>query len=218
MTTVLIVDDEPLVRAGVRVILGSDARVEVVGEAATGREAVDMVLRHRPAVVLMDIRMPELDGLSAIEEIRRHLPSQRVIVFTTYGESGYIARAVEIGVDGFLTKSGDPHDLLAGIAAVADGGACLSPAVTAYVLSALQRDDPVRTADAGAAVTALSPRERDVLRLVAAGRSNAEIATELFLGHGTVKGYVSSILTRLGVRNRVEAAVVAWEASRREHL
>lgn len=214
MTTLLIADDEPLARVGLRSILETDDRNDIVTEAATGREAVALTLRHRPAVVLMDIRMPQLDGLAAIEEIRRALPAQRVIVCTTFGEPGYIARAVDIGVNGFLTKSGDPHDLLRGVAAVADGGACLSPAVTAQVLASLRQHDPVEAANAEARVAALSSRERDVLALVAAGRSNAEIASQLYLGEGTVKGYVSAMFTHLGVRNRVEAAAVAWDASR----
>jgi DNA-binding NarL/FixJ family response regulator len=214
---VLVADDEPVVRAGVRAVLAADDGLEVVAEAGTGRAAVDLTLRHRPDVVLMDIRMPELDGLGAAAEILRHRPEQAVVILTTFGEAAYLERAVALGVAGFLVKSGDPFDLLRGVRAVADGGACLSPAAARHVLRALR---PARPGDAGAsaraaaAVEALPPRERDVLRLVAEGRSNAEIATDLALTEGTVKGYVSSLLATLGVRNRVEAALVAWEAGR----
>lgn len=212
--SVLVADDELLIRAGLRAVLGADAGLEIVAEATTGREAVDLTLRHRPDVVLMDIRMPELDGLTATEEIRRLRPAQAVIVLTTFGEAPYIDRAVEIGVDGFLIKSGDPYDLMRGIRAVADGGACLSPTVAAGLLAQLKGRRAGGAADAGRALAGLPPREREVLRRLARGASNAEIAVELSLAEGTVKGYVSSILTQLGVRNRVEAALVAWEAGR----
>lgn len=216
MTSILIADDEPLVRAGLRTVIKTDQSLDVVAEAATGRRAVDLTRRYRPAVVLMDIRMPDLDGLSASEEIQRLFPEQKIIVFTTFAEPDYIDRAVEAGVNGFLTKSGDPRDLLHGIHAVLGGGSCLAPTVASHVLTALRRRHPTRTSNALAAVATLAPRERDVLMHVAAGRSNTEIAARLFLSHGTVKAYISSILTRLGVRNRVEASTIAWEAARHD--
>jgi DNA-binding NarL/FixJ family response regulator len=169
----------------------------------------------------MDIRMPDLDGLSATEEIRRSRPEQAVVVLTTFGEAAYVERAVAAGVAGFLVKSGDPYDLLRGVRAVSGGGACLSPSVAGHVLGALRRAQPGRGAagtagtagrDAAEAAARLPVRERDVLRLLAGGRTNAEIAAELSLAEGTVKGHVSSLLAGLGVRNRVEAALVAWEA------
>jgi DNA-binding NarL/FixJ family response regulator len=213
---IIVADDEPLIRAGLRAVLAADGDIEVVAEATTGREAVELVLGHRPDVVLMDIRMPDLDGLTATEEIRRYRSEQAVVVLTTFGEAAYLERAVAAGVAGFLIKSGDPYDLLRGVRAVAGGGACLSPSAASQVLGALRRARPVGAGTAGrdatGAVGRLQPRERDVLRLLAGGRTNAEIATQLSLAEGTVKGHVSSLLAGLGVRNRVEAALVAWEA------
>jgi DNA-binding NarL/FixJ family response regulator len=212
---IVIADDEPVVRAGIRAVLAADDRLDVVAEAGTGREAIDLTLRHRPDVVLMDIRMPVLDGLAATEEILRQRPEQAVVVLTTFGEAAYLERAVAIGVAGFLVKSGDPYDLLRGIHAVADGGSCLSPAAARHVLRAMRpAGNRVTSDEAQAALKGLPPRERDVLQLLAAGRSNAEIARELALTEGTVKGYVSSLLATLGVRNRVGAALVAWEGGR----
>jgi DNA-binding NarL/FixJ family response regulator len=210
VTRVLLADDEPAIRAGFREILESDPMIEVIAaEAANGRQAVELALAERPDIVLMDIRMPELDGLAAIAEIRRARPEQAAIIVTTFGDDDYIARAVQLGVNGFLTKSGDPYDLIRGVKAAGAGGAALSPAVAAHLI------DVLRTApgtDAHSRVASLTTRESQVLGLLAKGHSNAEIAAELFLVEGTVKGYVSNILTQLGVRNRVEAAVLAHHA------
>jgi DNA-binding NarL/FixJ family response regulator len=211
---VLVVDDDPLVRAGVRAVLCTDPSIRVVAEASDGRESVDLTDRHRPDVVLMDVRMPGMDGLAAVREIRRRHPEQRVVVLTTFGEAGYVREAIAVGVNGFLLKAGDPHDLVRGVHAVVTGAACLSPAVAAMVLEdARTREAHQATARASAeAVGALSPRERQVLDLVARGCSNAEIAGQLHLGEATVKGYLTAVFTRLGVRNRVEAALIAWQA------
>lgn len=211
MISVLLADDEAMIRAGVRSILATDPEIEVVAEAADGSAAVELVRAHRPRVALLDIRMPRLDGLAAGAQIRRLVPQTAVIVLTTFGEDDYIARALGEGVSGFLLKSGDPRELIAGVHAVADGGAYLSPQVARRVI-ALGGGLLARGPAARDRIGALTEREREVLALVGAGLSNAEIGRQLFLVEGTVKSYLSTIFTRLGVRNRVQAAIIAYEA------
>jgi len=209
---VLVADDEAMIRAGVRAILATDPDVEVVAEAADGRDAVEAARRHRPDVVLLDVRMPAMDGLAAAEELRRAVPSAAVVVLTTFGEDEYIDRALTAGAAGFLLKSGDPRELLAGVHAAAGGAAFLSPKVAQRVIVAWTSGRTGKAAAARARIATLTEREREVLALVGAGLSNAAIAGRLFLVEGTVKAYVSTILTRLGVRNRVQAALLAHEA------
>ncbi|MEU3662176.1 response regulator transcription factor [Streptomyces sp. NPDC032940] len=214
MIRVLLADDEAMVRAGVRAILASGGESEVVAEAGDGREAVELTRAHRPDVALLDIRMPRLDGLAAAEEIVRTVPGTAVAMLTTFSEQAYVARALSAGATGFLLKSGDPYELMAGVRAVADGAAFLSPKVARYVIEDLGRGGGrlARAEHARARVARLSPREREVLGLVGAGLSNPEIAARLHLVEGTVKAYVSAVLDRLDVRNRVQAAIVAYEA------
>ncbi|MDT0377733.1 response regulator transcription factor [Streptomyces sp. DSM 42041] len=213
MVRVVIADDEAMIRAGVRSILTADPRVEVVAEAADGHEAVEACRRHRPDIVLMDIRMPKLDGLAAAAELRAAKVETAVVVLTTFGEDAYISRALDQGAAGFLLKASDPRDLISGVHAVAAGGACLSPLVARRLITEMRRTSPPRAQDSAARTAALTAREQEVLGLLGAGLSNAEIARRLHLVEGTVKGYVSTILARLGVRNRVQAAIVAHEAS-----
>ena len=212
MIRVLIADDEAMMRAGVRSILESDAEIEVVFEAANGREAIDGTQRHRPDVTVLDIRMPVLDGLSAATEIAATVPVTRIVMLTTFGEDDYIERALGGGALGFLLKAADPRELIAGVRAVSEGGAYLSPDIARRVIAPYRAGDRTRSAEAREAAAGLTDREREVLALLGAGASNAEIGTKLHLVEGTVKGYVSAILAKLGVRNRVEAAVLAYRA------
>lgn len=209
--SVLIVDDEPLIRSGIRAILGSDPDMSVVGEASDGREAVSGVLRFRPQVVLLDIRMPNLDGLDAIPEILRAWPETKIVMLTTFGEDAYIAGALERGAVGFLLKASDPRELQDAVRAVAAGAAYLSPRVAQRVIDRF-RSGPSPDAEARSRIDELSERECDVLALLGAGKANSEVARELFLTEGTVKGYVSAILAKLGAANRVQAAILAHRA------
>jgi DNA-binding NarL/FixJ family response regulator len=209
---VLLADDEAMIRAGVRAILSAAPDVEVVAEAADGHQAVEQARAYRPDVVLLDIRMPVLDGLSAAAELRRVVPATAVVMLTTFGEDEYVAAALEAGVSGFLLKSGDPYELMAAVRAAHEGAAFLSPRVARQVIAQLSGELRARRQAARAKVAVLTPRERDVMALLGAGLSNAEIGRRLFLVEGTVKAHVSALMTRLGVRNRVQAAVVAHEA------
>ncbi|MCE7001703.1 response regulator transcription factor [Kibdelosporangium philippinense] len=208
MIRVVLADDETMIRAGIAAILSSDAGIEVVAQADDGRQAVDHVLSTRPDIAVLDIQMPVLDGLAAAEEIWRLRPQTGVVMLTTFGEDEYIERALAVGANGFLLKTGDPDELIAGIKAVADGAAFLSPKVAKRVIDQLPR----KSVGARAKVTTLTPKETEVLALVGSGLSNADIAATLFIVEGTVKAHVTAILGRLGVRNRVQAAILAYEA------
>jgi DNA-binding NarL/FixJ family response regulator len=212
MIRVLLADDEAMIRAGVRAILSADPGIEVVAEAGDGREAVELVLSHRPDVALLDIRMPRLDGLEAAEEIRRIMPETALVMLTTFSEDEYIARALGAGVSGFLLKSGNPHELIAGVRAVAEGAAFLSPDVARRVIAQLGGGRLSRSAEARQRLEPLTGREREVVALVGAGHSNREIAAELYVVEGTVKAHVSAVLGRLGLKNRVQLAILAYEA------
>ncbi|WP_372342847.1 response regulator [Paeniglutamicibacter sp. ZC-3] len=210
--TVLLADDEALVRAGVRAILSSDPGIEVVAEAADGREALELAARFRPSVALLDIRMPVLDGLAAARELAVRLPGTAVAMLTVFGEDEYIDAALKVGVSGFLLKASAPQELIAGVKAVASGAAYLSPRVARRVVDRLRAVDVGAPQVARAAVAQLSARETDVLILLGAGYSNAQIGARLHLTEGTVKGHVSAILLKLGAVNRVQAAVLAHHA------
>lgn len=212
MIRVLLADDEAMIRAGVRAILSTAEDIEVVAEASDGREAVDLALKHRPDVCLLDIRMPRLDGLQAAAELHKAAPATAVAMLTTFSEDEYIASALGSGAAGFLLKSGNPRELIAGVQAVAEGGAYLSPSIARRVISRLGAGQLGKQATARARTEELTAREREVLALVGAGLSNAEIAGRLHVVEGTVKAYVSQVLARLGFKNRVQAAILAYEA------
>ncbi|MEO1245471.1 MAG: response regulator transcription factor [Pseudomonadota bacterium] len=209
---VAVVDDQALVRSGFAMILGNEEDIEVVGLAATGLEAVELARDERPDILLMDIRMPEMDGLEATEKILREADwSVRIIVLTTFDPDEYIYQALRAGASGFLLKDTPPEELVAAIRSVAKGGALLSPSITRRLIG--------RFADRLAADTAhadglkrLTQREREVLAALARGLSNLEIADALFVSATTVKSHVSNILSKLGLRDRAQAVVFAYES------
>ena len=207
---VLVVDDQSLVRAGFRLVLENHADLEVVGEASNGNEAIHSAGRLEPDVVLMDIRMPELDGIAATREItKRH--SARVLVLTTYDLDEYVYDALQAGASGFLLKDTPPEQLADGIRAVAAGEALLAPTVTRRLIEEFARIGPSRRARP-AELDELTPRELEVLQLLARGMSNAEIAAALVLSGTTVKTHVTRVLMKLGLRDRVQAVVLAYES------
>ncbi|MBX6389289.1 MAG: response regulator transcription factor [Frankia sp.] len=206
---VLVADDQSMVRAGFRLLLAREPDIEVVAEASSGREAIRQAARHRPTVILMDIRMPDLDGLRATREILAANNEARVLVLTTFDLDEYIYEALRAGASGFVLKDDPPEQLLAAIRTVAAGDALLSPAVTRRVISQFVRMQPPAPPPALADLTA---RERDVFRLIAHGLSNAEIGRELYIGEGTVKTHVTHVLQKLGLRDRVQAVVLAYQS------
>jgi len=208
---VLLVDDDDLMRAGLRSVLSSDHSVEVVGEALDGRDAVGRIPGLKPDVVLMDVRMPRLDGISATREIAATAPGVRVLVLTTFEDDDYIFGALSAGASGFLLKRTKPEELIAAIHTVAAGEALLSPSVTRRVVDRMAQRIPVGTTREEERLNELTPRERDVLHLLARGLSNREIADALVVEESTVKTHVKRILMKLEVRDRVHAVILAYE-------
>jgi DNA-binding NarL/FixJ family response regulator len=206
---VLLVDDDDLMRAGLRSVLSSDETIEVVGEAGDGRLAVDEIRRLRPDVVLMDIRMPGLDGISATREVLAGFPEVKVLVLTTFEDDDYIFDALNAGASGFLLKRTKPEELISAIHTVADGDSLLSPSVTRRVIDRMMTQ-PVAGLS-GARLDDLTPREREVLELVGRGLSNREIADSFVIEESTVKTHVKRILMKLGLRDRVQAVIFAYE-------
>ena len=212
MIRVLLVDDQALVRAGFRMILEAEQDIDVVGEAADGIEAISEAGRLEPDVVLMDVRMPELDG---IEATRRLLSNgdggTKVVMLTTFDMDEYVYDALRAGASGFLLKDVPPEHLIDGIRSVASGDALLAPSITRRLIEEFVRSAPARTA-APEGLDELTARELEVLQLIARGMSNAEIAKELFVSETTVKTHVAHVLMKLGLRDRVQAVVLAYEA------
>ncbi|MFI5844818.1 response regulator [Catenuloplanes sp. NPDC051500] len=212
MIRILLADDQPLVRAGLNTVLASDPELQVVAEAADGRAVLAAVERSRPDVALLDIRMPGMDGLTAAESLRASHPALRVMIITTFDEDRYIARALDAGVHGFLLKSSDPYELIGGIKAAMNGGTVLASAVAHRIVHVLHGGELRKRLAARSGIQALTPRERDVLALVGAGLSNAEIGRRLHLAEGTVKIHVSALLGKLGLTSRVQATIYAYQA------
>jgi DNA-binding NarL/FixJ family response regulator len=208
--TVVLADDQALVRRGFRLILETEPDIEVVAEAEDGQQAIDAVRRHRPAVVLMDIQMPGLDGLEATRRILGDAGNQtRVLILTTFERDDYVFEALQVGASGFLLKTAPPEDLLTAVRVVARGEALLSPSVTRRVIQEVTRHQ--RRAPRSLDLDRLTQRELEVLRLLAEGLSNAEIAAKLYLSETTVKTHTSSVLSKLGLRDRVQVVIFAYK-------
>jgi DNA-binding NarL/FixJ family response regulator len=208
---VLLADDQAMVRAGFRMILESEPDIAVVGEAADGEQAVASARRLRPDIVMMDIQMPGGDGLRATRRITEDPELQcRVVILTTFESDEYVFEALQVGASGFLIKNAPPEELLQAVRVVAAGEALLAPSVTRRMIQQFAR----RTArpELGVQLESLTQREREVLTMLARGRSNAELAAELFVSEGTIKTHVSSLLAKLGLRDRVQAVVLAYES------
>jgi len=207
---ILVADDQPLVRAGIRRVIEADETLGVIGEAGDGHEAVALTKALRPDVVLMDIRMPILDGIEATARLAESGSEARIVVLTTFGLDEYVLGALRAGASGFILKEAPPEEILAAIHIVASGDALIAPSMTKAVIEELGRRP--RRAELAARLNDLTPREREVLGLLAEGLSNAEIAERLVLGEGTVKTHVAHVLAKLGVRDRVQAVVYAYES------
>jgi DNA-binding NarL/FixJ family response regulator len=204
---VVIADDQPMMRAGFKAVLEATGNIEVVAEAANGTEAVKAATEHMPDVVLMDIRMPDMDGIEAT----RRLPRQRILILTTFGLDEYILDALRAGASGFLLKDAPTQEVIAAVRAVAAGDAVLSATVTRQLLDQVARRLPAPITREPDAAEALTGREQEVLRMLATGLTNAEIAEALTLSEPTVKTHVSHILGKLGLRDRVQAVIYAYE-------
>ena len=208
---VLIVDDDDLMRAGLKAVLSSDETIDVVGEASNGRTAVQRVLELRQDVVLMDVRMPDFDGISATREVVAASPEAKVVILTTFEQDDYIFGALNAGASGFLLKRTSPEELLAAIHSIAAGDSLLSPSVTRRVIDRMAQH-PAAEAVFDERLDELTPREREVLEQVARGLSNSEIAAALVIEESTVKTHVKRILMKLRLRDRVQAVIFAYES------
>jgi DNA-binding NarL/FixJ family response regulator len=211
MTSVLIADDQALVRVGLRKILEAEPETSVVGEAGDGDDAVAEARRLHPDVVLMDIRMPVLDGIEATRRIVRDRAQTRVLILTTFGLDTYVYDALRAGASGFMLKDAPPEEIAAAVAIVARGDALLAPAVTRAVIEEFAREQPVAVSAPPPAVAELTPREQEVFDLLARGLSNPEICGQLVISEATTKTHVAHILQKLDLRDRVQAVIYAYE-------
>jgi DNA-binding NarL/FixJ family response regulator len=211
MTSILIADDQALVRVGLRKILEAEPETDVVGEAADGEDAVAAAGRLRPDVVLMDIRMPVLDGIEATRRIVGAQPGTRVLILTTFGVDTYVYDALRAGASGFMLKDAPPEEIVAAVRIVATGEALLAPAVTRAVIEEFARQSPAPPSAPPLAVEELTPREREVLDLLARGLSNPEICEQLVISDATAKTHVARILQKLDLRDRVQVVIYAYE-------
>ena len=211
MTSVLLADDQALVRVGLRKILENEPDTTVVAEAENGEEAVAAAARFRPDVVLMDIRMPVLDGIEATRRIVRDRPATRVLILTTFGLDTYVYDALRAGASGFMLKDAPPEEIAAAVRIVASGEALLAPAITRAVIEEFARHPPAAEPTPPAALADLTPREREVLDLLARGLSNPEICEQLVISEATAKTHVARILQKLDLRDRVQAVIYAYE-------
>jgi DNA-binding NarL/FixJ family response regulator len=211
LTRVLIADDDDLMRAGLVELLAADPEIEIIGEAATGREAVERERQLAPDVVLMDVRMPDLDGIGATRELVSAASAARVLILTTFEQDDYVFGALRAGASGFLLKRTRPEELIAAVHTIAAGDSLLSPSVTRRVIDRMAQQPAPELSDQ-ANLDELTPREREVLKLIARGLSNREIAAALVVGESTVKTHVKRILMKLALRDRVQAVIFAYEA------
>jgi DNA-binding NarL/FixJ family response regulator len=211
MTRVLIADDDDLMRAGLVELLSGEPEIDIVGEAATGRQAVERARRLGPDVVLMDVRMPDLDGIEATGELTRAAPDSKVLILTTFEQDDYVFGALRAGASGFLLKRTRPEELIAAVHTIASGDSLLSPSVTRLVIDRMAQQ-PLPELANQAKLDELTPREREVLELIARGLSNREIATELFVEESTVRTHVKRIQMKLHLRDRVQIVIFAYES------
>lgn len=209
---VVLVDDQVMVRAGFRMILESEADITVVGEAGDGREAIDVVARSSPHVVLMDVRMPVMDGIEATRHVVGSTGDARVLILTTFDLDDYVYSALRAGASGFMLKDAPADQLINAVRVIAAGDALLAPSVTRLLIEEVSRRPAVDPSTVAPGLVDLTDREMEVLKLMARGLSNGEIASQLYLGEATVKTHVGRVLTKLGLRDRVQAVVVAYES------
>ncbi|MBC1239967.1 LuxR family transcriptional regulator [Nostoc linckia z18] len=206
---VLLVDDQSLIRQGLRALLELEPDLEIVGEAENGKEAINFVAQFQPDVVLLDIRMPIMDGVAATREIQKHFSKTKILVLTTFDDNEYVSAALQNGAMGYLLKDTPSEELAVAIRAVYKGYTQLGPGIVKKLLTQFSEATPIQSPPIPSGLTELTPREKEVLRLIATGASNREIAQELYISEGTVKNHVTNILNRLNLRDRTQAAIWA---------